>query len=235
MKNIFFSFCFIFFSTASFSQSKRLPLQLKSDDKPSLHGFSYWQQIKISAKDTSFTTSLHRANPDVFKNLKAGVYTITISSLFNHHVSKEIALNKKTPLTKITGLTSFYSKTSGSIKLSEKIKLNDTLYIIFSATQNESLKEKLAVTKIKNGYNVIQYRGISNEVFQEMQINETTYKSVIKFEAEGKKANSPKAETAPIAEIYTLELNKEITTFIVPGQWNGMSNLKGVLLLVEQK
>ncbi len=235
MKYVFFSFCFIFLNCALFSQSKRLALQIKTDDKPSLHGFSYWQQIKISTKDTSFTVPLHRSNPDVFKNLKAGTYSITVSSMFNHQITKKVALNKKTPLTKIKGLAAFYSKAPETAQLSEKIKLTDTLYIIFSTTQNESAKEKLGITKIKAGYNVMQYKGISNEVFQEMQISEATYKTVIKFEADGKKANSPKAETATIAEVYTIELNKAISTFIVPGNWDGMNSLKSILLLVEQK
>lgn len=235
MKNILVSFCVIFLTSTLFSQNNRFSLQIKSDDKPTLHGFSYWRNIKITSKDTSFSSSLHRANPDVFKNLKGGTYSITVSSLFNHHVSKKIELNKKTRLIKISGLCSFYIKTNETTSLSEKIKLGDTLYIIFSANQNENLKEKLAVTKTKTGYAMMQYKGVSNEVFQEMQINENTYKAIIKFENDGKKANSPKGETAPVAEIYTIELNKEITTFIVPGEWHGIDNLKGILLAVEKK
>jgi len=235
MQKIIFSFCLTLLCSPFFSQNNLLSLQIKTDDKPSLHGFSYWQQIKIVSKDTSFTYRLHTANPDVIKNLKPGTYKIAVSSLFNHYISKKIELNKKTPLIKFTGLAAYYNKPSATGNLSEKLKLNDTLFIIYSNNKSESEKEKMGITKTKIGYTVLQYTGISNEVFQYMMVNEATYKSVIKFETEGKKANSPKAETAPVAEVYSVELNKELTTFIVPGQWNGFENLKGILLLVEQK
>ena len=189
-----------------FSQSNNYSLQIKTDDKPSLHGFSYWQQIKVVSKDTSFTYRLHTGNPDEIKNLKAGTYKVAVLSLFNHYISKKIILNKKTPLIKFSGLSAYYVKTANAINLSQKLKLNDTLFIVYSNTKDESLKEKMGVTKTKLGYTVIQYKGISNEVFQEMMVNEATYKSVIKFEADGKKANSPKADTAPVAEVYSMEL-----------------------------
>src|SRR5438132_279876 len=108
MKGVLFSFCFLLLNIPFFSQNKRATLQIKTDDKPSMHGFSYWQEIKISSKDTSFSASLHRSNPDVFKNLKPESYTVTISSLFNHIVSKKILFNTKTPVIKITGLSAFY-------------------------------------------------------------------------------------------------------------------------------
>ncbi len=235
MQKIIFPFCLFFLCSSLFSQNNLLSLQIKTDDKPSLHGFSYWQQIKVVSKDTSFTYRLHTANPDIIKNLKPGTYKIAISSLFNHYISKKIELNKKTPLLKFAGLAAYYTKTPATSNLSEKLKISDTLFIIYSNNQNESLKEKMGITKTKIGYTVIQYKGITNEVFQEMMVNEATYKAVIKFETEGKKANSPKAETAPVAEVYSVELNKELTTFIVPGQWDGFNSLKGILLLVEQK
>jgi len=81
----------------------------------------------------------------------------------------------------------------------------------------------------------LQYVGLSNELFQEMQCNESALKELIKFETEGKKAHSPKAETAPKAEVYTVALNKEIISFIVPGEWRGLDSLKGILFLVEKK
>ena len=107
MKNVFILFFFVFLPLSFFSQNKRLSLQIKTDNKPSLHGFSYWQQLKISSKDTSFATSFNRSNPDVFKNLKAGTYSITVSSVFNHQVTKKFVLSKKNQLTKINNLTSF--------------------------------------------------------------------------------------------------------------------------------
>ena len=234
MKKLFFCVYLVFLCSSFFAQTQRFSLQIKTDDKPTAHGFSYWQQIKIASKDTSFFYHLHTTSPDVIKNLQTGTYTITVSSLFNHHVSKKIELTKKTPLVKFTGLGSFYTKATAG-NLSEKLKLNDTLFIVYNNTKAESTREKMGITKTKIGYTVIQYKSITNEVFQEMGINEATYKAVIKFETDGKKANSPKAETAPEAEVYSVELNKELTTFIVPGKWQGFDNLKAIVLLVEQK
>jgi hypothetical protein len=235
MKKLFFLFCIISCVAVLQAQNNLCSLQIKTDDKPSLHGFSYWQQIKVVSKDTSFTYRLHTGNPDVIANLKPGTYKVAVTSVFNHYISKKIELNKKTPLIKFAGLTTHYIKPKTAGNLSDKLKLNDTLFVITSNTQNENTKEKLGITKTKIGYTVIQYKGITNEVFQEMMINDATYKAVPKFESEGKKANSPKAETAPAAEIDTIELNKEITTFIVAGKWEGFNGLKAVLLAVEGK
>jgi hypothetical protein len=219
-------FCFCGFS------QKKAELQITTDDKPSLHGFSYWQQIHVHSKDTSFTCRLHTARPDVLKGLKHGSYTVSISSVFHHSVSKKISVPKNT-VAKFS-LAPFYTKAPENVFLSEKLAIGDTLFILYSAS-DESEKEMLAVTKHKSGYTAIQYEGISNRVFQTMQINEASFDAVKKLEKEAKKANSPKAETAPFAEVYTLELKKEYGSYIIPGHWNGMNNLKAVLFLVEKK
>ena len=235
MKKALFSFTFIFISAFLSAQKQRLSLSVKPDDKITIHGFCYWQELLIKSKDTSFTHRLHSANPELIKNLKQGAYTVTAVSVFNHHVSKKIQLGKKTPLVKINGLENFYTRVNETKHLSEKLKLNDTLYILFSSSANESVKEKIGIAKTKNGYKAIQYEGFSNKVFQEMQFSNEMYKAVIKFETDAKKTNSPKAETAPKAEVYTLELNKEIISFIVPGEWDGMNTLKATLFIVENK
>lgn len=235
MKKVVFSFCLIAISMQFFAQTKRHSLEVKSDDKPGAHGFSFWQQVKINSKDTSIVASLHGNKPTVLKNLKAETYTVTATSLFNHHIQKKVELNKGNSFIKLSGLESFYTKVPTTTNLSEKIKLNDTLYVIFNSTANENTKEKIGVTKTKTGYTAIQYVGISNEVFQEMQINETSYKAVIKLETEGKKASTHKTANEQTSEIYTIELNKEITTFVIGGQWNGINGLKAVLFLVEKK
>src|SRR5579872_2988206 len=171
MKKTLFSFCFTILCHILFAQNT-CSLQIKTDDKPSIHGFSYWQYIKVVSKDTSFIYKLHTANPDVIPDLKAGTYKIAVTSLFNHYSSKKVELNKKTPLLKFAGLASYYTKTTAATNLSQKLKPGDTLFIIYSNNQNESEKEKMGITKTKTGYTVIQYKGITNEVFQEMMINE---------------------------------------------------------------
>lgn len=234
MKKILFSVTLFFISVLVWGQ-QRLSLSLKTDDKITMHGFCYWQELQVRSKDTSFTTRLHRGNPDEIKGLKAGTYTLTAFSVFNGKVTKKVELNKKTAPVNWKGLQAFYKRVPEKESLSEKLKLNDTLFILYNSSADESVKEKIGITKTAAGYKAIQYKGIGQEVQQEMQFRDEFFKDVVAFEANGKKANSPKAETAPKAEIYTLALNKEIISFIIPGQWNGLDNLKAKLFIVEQK
>jgi len=234
MKRIFFSVTLLFIAVLAWGQ-QRFPLSLKTDDKITMHGFCYWQQLQVKSKDTSFTTHLHRANPDEIKNLKAGTYTLTAVSVFGGKLSKKVELNKKTAPVKWKGLQAFYKRVPEKESLSGKLKLNDTLFILYSSSADENAREKIGITKTASGYKAIQYRGISQEVQQEMQFKDEFFKDVVAFEANGKKANSPKAETAPKAEIYTIALRKEIISFIVPAEWNGMNNLKAKLFIAEQK
>src|ERR1700758_1734395 len=135
MQKILPFFFLILFCNQVFAQDNTFSLEIKTDDKPSQHGFSYWQQIKLVSKDTSFTYQLHTSTPDVIKNLKGGTYKIAVSSMFNHYVSKKIVLNKKTPALKFSGLSTYYVKPKTNTLLSEKLKLNDTLFIIYSNRQ----------------------------------------------------------------------------------------------------
>src|ERR1700756_3239112 len=104
MRQLFFSFYFLLSGIAIFSQNNLFSLQIITDDKPSVHGFSYWQQLKVVSKDTSFTYQLHSSTPDVISNLKPGIYKIAVSSVFNHYISKKIELHKKTAPLKFSGL-----------------------------------------------------------------------------------------------------------------------------------
>lgn len=232
MKKIIISFALVF-PLSLFSQ--RHSLSVKTDDKITIHGFSYWQELRVKSKDTSFTYRLHQGNPDVIKNLKAGTYELTALSLFNHKITKKTSVPVKTATVAVKGLQKFYTRVPETQCLSQKLKMGDTLYILFNSTADENVKEKIAVTKNKEGYKAIQYQGIGHEIFQQMQFKDAAFASVINFEKDGKKANSPKAETAPKAEVYTIELNKEIISFIVPGEWHGLDKLKAVLFIVEQK
>lgn len=222
-----------FFCGVILSQNTRCTMQIKTDDKPSLHGFSYWRHIKVVSKDTAFVYRLHTANPDAIAGLKPGAYKVGVVSIFNHYVSKKVELNSASPVIKFNGLPGYYLKPKAPGNLCEKIKPGDTLFVIYSNTANENDKEKLAITKTKLGYTAIQYKGISNDIVQQMMVKSDLYKAVVKFETEGKKANSPKAETAPLAEVCTIELNRGTEVFIIPGKWDGYNNLKAVLFAVE--
>jgi hypothetical protein len=229
-----FFFLFIALSFSIKAQTERVVMKIKSDDKISAHGFSYWSELKITSADTSFYYSLHMQNPDVIPNLKRGEYTVTLSSVFNTRLLEKVNLQKNTTSVKFTGLQNIYAKASPLTYLSDKIKLNDTLYIIFSTKGGSITYEKIGITKTPLGYVAMQYSGLTSDVFQTMQFKQGLYKYVIELEAACKKANAPKAETAPVAEVYTFELNKEINSFIIPGNSNGFNLLKAILFAIER-
>ncbi len=222
-------------SFSAISQTKRVELQIKTDDKISVHGFSYWQQVNIKSVDTSFSLSLHKKNPDVISNLKAGNYTVSVTSVFNTQVSKKVSLQKKTTLLKFTGLSSIYHKEVENINLAEKIKLNDTLYIIYNTSRNdENNNVKIGITKTSTGFTALLYEGLTATIFSSMQHPKDLYKYVVEFETSARKANSPKAETTDNKEVYTIELNKSINTFIIPGAWQGLDKLRGILFAIQK-
>ena len=228
-------FILLIFSFSIKAQTKRGELEIKTDDKISVHGFSYWKELKIKSADTSFSYSLHNKNPDIINNLKAGNYTITVTSIFNTQISKKVSLQKKTTPLKFTGLATTYHKAPDTPSLTEKIKLHDTLYIIYNTPRNdESNNMKLAITKNKDGFVAILYEGLTSTVFSTMQFNPDLYKHVVEFETSGRKANSPKAETTDNKEVYTIELNKETTSFIIPGVWGGLDKLRAILFIVQK-
>ncbi|HXD94138.1 MAG TPA: hypothetical protein VNX01_13080 [Bacteroidia bacterium] len=230
-----FFFLLIILSFSVKAQIKRVELQIKTDDKISVHGFSYWKELKIKSADTSFSYSLHTKNPDIIPNLKTGNYSVTAISVFNTQIHKKINLQKKITLVKFTGLATTYHKVLDTFNLTEKIKLHDTLYIIYNTPRNEENNNvKLAITKNKDGFAALLYEGLTNTVFSIMQFNPDLYKHVVEFELSGKKANSQKAETTDNKEVYTIELNKETTSFIIPGTWGGLDKLRAILFIVQK-
>lgn len=233
MKKILFLFLLSLSGPCIIAQG-RISVSVMPDDKITMHGFCYWQNMEVRSKDTSFACKLHHASPDVIKNLQPGTYTFTAQSVFNGHLSKKVSISKKGSSVKLKGLATYYKRSDASTSLSEKIKMNDTLFVVYSSSSNENEKEKIGIAKTASGYTAIQYKGLGKDIFQTMQVKETAFAAVKKFEAEGKKSNSPKAETAPIAEIYTIALHKEIVSFIVPGQWHGIDQLKAALFIVEK-
>ena len=223
---------FYFAPLALFQQSNNYALEIHTDDKSTLHGFSYWGEVKITSKDTSFYYALHSSNPDKIEGLKKGMYTVTCTSVFNHSVSKVVDLGKK-KLSKIKfkGLQSYYKKAPEIINLSERIKNNDTLYIIFSSNHSGMIAyEKLGIVK-KNGKIIaIQFKGLTSDIFQEAGIAEDQFKDVIKFELEAKKLKAnPSCNNY---ETYSMELNGEIFSFVDKTcSWQGLNALKASLFV----
>ncbi len=223
-------FCFV--PLALFQQNNTYTLELSTDDKPTVHGFSYWGEVKITSKDTSFYYALHSSKPDKIEGLKKGIYKVTCTSVFNHSVSLSIELGKKkVSKLKFKGLNSFYKKAPEIINLTERLKNNDTLYIVFSSNHSGILAyEKLGIAKKDGKYTAIQFKGLTSDVFQEMGITDAQFNQVIKFEFQAKKLISNPACYAP--EIYTMELKGE--TFLFSDNtcsWKGLDNLKGSLFV----
>jgi len=230
-----FFFLLIILSFSVKAQTKRVDLRIKTDDKISVHGFSCWKELKIKSADTFFSYPLHTKNPDVIPNLKTGNYTVTAVSVFNTQIHKKISLLKKSTLVKFAGLETIYHKALDTPALTEKIKLHDTLYIIYNTPRNEENNNvKLAITKNKDAFTAILFEGLTNTVFSAMQFKPDLYKHVVDFETSGKKLNSPKAETTDNKEVYTIELNKETTSFIIPGTWGGLDKLRAILFIVQK-
>lgn len=224
---------FVFVSAGLFAQQKRYTLKVKADDKISLHGFTYWSELKVSSKDTSFYYPLHAQNPDVLKGLKAGDYTVRIASVFDTRISKKVTLQKNATL-KFSGLNKVYANVPQGINLSEKIKLNDTLHIVYSTKGNDITLEKIGITKGANGYTILRYQGLTNDIIANMLFQPEQLKYVTEFETTARSKNSPKAETALTAEVYSLELNRELETFVIPGEWHGLDRLKAILFAIQR-
>lgn len=216
-----------------FSQG-RVPLSFKTDEKTTVHGFPYWQEVRVISKDTCFTARIHRGNPDVISNLKPGKYTLQFISLFHHQLNKKTDLSKKTPLAMVKGLQSFYTPAKDTEILAASLKEKDTLFILFSSNADENAREMLAITKGKDGYKAIQYEGITPVIKQQMIFDKAFMREVVKCEKACITGNSPKAESAPSAEMYTFELNRKIHSCIVP-EGGGLNILKSKLFIIEKK
>ncbi len=165
-------FLLLVFAFSVKAQIKHIELEVKTDDKISVHGFSYWKELNIKSADTAFNYSLDTKKTKIIPNLKADNYTVTITSVFNTQISKQVTLQKKNTLLKFTGLVTTYYKAPDKQNITEKIKLHDTLYIIYNTTRNdENNNVKLAITKNTEGYSAILYEGLTNTVYAAQQFN----------------------------------------------------------------
>ncbi len=219
----------------SLFQQSNYSLLISTDDKPLENGFTYWTEVKISSKDTSFYYALHSRNPEKLEGLKAGSYTVTFTSVFNHSIVKIVELGRKKQTTvKVKGLKKYYTKAPELVNLSERLKDGDTLYIIYTSLNVGIAYEKIGITKKGSTYTALQFKGLTSDVFQDMQITGDQYTAVNKFELEAKKLK-PNSNCNK-AGLYTLALNQELYSFTdVSCTWHGLDNLKGVLFMQTGK
>jgi hypothetical protein len=223
-------FLFSLISLPLFQQGN-YQLLLKADDKMTSHDFSYWGEVKVKSADTSFYYALHSVTPDIINVTKPGSYTITCTSVFGDAIVKKVNVKKPSTKVKVKGMKSWYKPAPALINLSERMKNNDTLFIVYSTPYPNYYYEKIGVAKKDGKYYAIQYKGLTTDIFQTMQITEAQFAAVKKFELLSKELKAGNECLSPA--VYTLELQKEIYNFTDRScSWDGFNSLKGVLFMV---
>lgn len=225
---------FLFFvSVLGYSQATK-KITLCTDDKTTLHNFSFWLDVKVKSVDTSFFYALHSNKKDVIEVLKEGKYTLTFNSIFGDKITKEIVVGKKSKYKlKVKGLQSTYGKIANTNMFSEKLNSGDTLYFIYSTTGSDITFEKMAVTKLPNGrYMAMLFKGLTDEIFMEYGCDEETF-SVVKT-TERLLKEKQVGNFAP--DIYTYCLRNAYYSIADPScNFKALDRMKARLFLVEGK
>ena len=225
------SILFFLASLAAFAQvSKKIILH--TDDKITLHNFSFWSDVQVQSADTSFFYALHSQKKDAIEIFKEGKYTLTFNSVFGHKITQEVVIGKKKKYTvKIKGLDAYYGKIPSINTLSDKLKAKDTLYILYSTSGAELSFQKMGITKLPDGrYTALLFKGTSDEVFMDYTVNENTY-SVVKANELVLK-DTQQNLCAP--DIYTFCLRKEYYSIQDPScAIKALDRMKARLFLVE--
>jgi hypothetical protein len=236
MRN-FLSILLISFSFFAYSQTSK-KITLCTDDKTTMHNFSFWLDVKVKSADTSFFYALHSNKKDVIEVLKEGKYTLTFNSIFGDKITKEIVIGKKAKYKlKVKGLNAVYGKVPTRSNFSDKLNVNDTLYFIYTSQlierPFEKLFEKMAVTKLPNGrYMAMLFKGLTDEVFMEYGFNEETFSVVKTTEKLLKEKKTGKL--AP--DIYTYCLRNAYYSIADPScNLKALDRMKARLFLVEGK
>lgn len=225
---------FLFFvSVLGYSQATK-KITLCTDDKTTLHNFSFWLDVKVKSADTSFFYALHSNKKDVIEVLKEGKYTLTFNSIFGDKITKEIVVGKKSKYKlKVKGLQATYGKIANTNMFSEKLNSGDTLYFIYSTTGSDITFEKMAVTKLPNGrYMAMLFKGLTDEIFMEYGCDEETF-SVVKT-TERLLKEKQVGNFAP--DIYTYCLRNAYYSIADPScNFKALDRMKARLFLVEGK
>lgn len=232
MRN-FLSILLISISSFAYAQTSK-KITLCTDDKTTLHNFSFWLDVKVKSADTSFFYALHSNKKDVIEVLKEGKYTLTFNSIFGDKITKEIVIGKKAKYKlKAKGLNAMYGKVPSINNFSDKLTAGDTLYFIYSTTGNDIAFEKMAVTKLANGrYSAMMFKGLTDEIFMEYGCNEETFSVVKSTEKQLKEKKSGKL--AP--DIYTYCLRNAYYSIADPScNFKALDIMKARLFLVEGK
>lgn len=224
--------CSLFYSVNLSAQNKKVIL--KTDDKLSRHGFSFWFDVQVKSADTSFYYLLHSQKKDVFEVSKPGTYTLIFHSVFGHtHTQSFVVGDKKSVKVKVKGLAKAYSEVSTTMTLCDKMQANDTVYII-SSTAGAIEYEKLGVVKLADGrYKALQFVGLTTDVFQEFTVSANEFEQIINIE-KNVKLLSIKSSCAP--NVYTIMLRRQYYTTLDKSCLEKTIDLmKAVLFLIKGK
>ncbi|MCD6067918.1 MAG: hypothetical protein K0S33_2744 [Bacteroidetes bacterium] len=219
--------------SASFSLWAQSPkkISLCTDDKTSKHGFSFWSDVKVQSKDTSFYYLLHSQKKDIIEVLKPGEYTLTFNSVFGDKVRKNISIgSKKKYKLKVKGLRAAYAEVPTTLSFMDKLKTNDTVFIISSGLESINY-EKIAITRLADGrYKSLQYQGLTDDVFNEYTQGEKTYLQASTYE----KAVKTLPASTCIPHIITFSYKKQYYSLLDKScPENTITRIKALMFLVE--
>ncbi len=211
MRTLLFICSFVLFSQNQFAQNNCV-INISADDEVSMHGFSFWPEIKLSSSDTTIYYILHARSPEQITDLKPGVYTAKLTSIFGHEIIKTVDLTKKNVATlAFKGLKKYYKKSPVKESFSSTMKVGDSLFIIHNATAVAiPVIDKIAIVKLNDGYKALRYanlaktpqiqRKIKNELFLQFRDAESHIRNV---------TNKNQCTTI---ETYSFEMSKKIFT-----------------------
>ncbi len=237
LQKIYHIILFCALAQGSICQNNNYSLVITTDEVQPPGALYTWNEVLIQSKDTSFYYTLHNRTPDKIEGLKKGKYTVRLLSLFHHQLIKEVTLSDKKEITlAFSGAAKFYKTSKNSVKLSDKLSGNDTLFVAYTSLNLGETFEKLGFVKTGAGvYKVIQYKGISRNIQQELEINEQQIQALKKFEADLKKLK-PKKD-CPHNGTYTITFQKQwlVIRDASCSSWQGLNDLKASVLFVNGK
>ena len=232
MRLIFVLFFITFFANAQHT------INLKISDKETAHGFSYWNKLAVSSKDTSFVLTLHPLPSNVLSLKSKGEYIFRFHSVFGDVVIKKISISKGHTAVNVSDLTKGFKKESTSKAFLKNLKLRDTVILIHSTFSDVSSSKKLPsynkilFTKISEKEIIaVQYKDSGNEIVQQMSISDKQYNAIVTA-FENKISMLQKKNTCETKEVYTVKnKNKYYSVIDSSCAWKGYDGLLAGLFM----
>lgn len=218
---LFFSSILLLIALSAFSQQKKFSLSVKTDDEGSVHGFSYWKTLFVSAGDPVYANDeFNSKKNNRTDNLDKGVYDVLIVSHFEQRAEKKVSLKNDTTI--FISLKKLNKKTKPK-SFSSRLKEGQSLYIIHNAIGMKA--EKMLIT-LKNGKYVAKIFDINRDsLIAERELSAESLALLQKTEKEAAKFN--KSSGCSAIETYTFWCNGKY--FTVNGgtcSWTAWARLK---------